>query len=217
MSIAYLQRQLESIYQVDLCHQVDDFLITDPELAALLDTSENARMPPEKLLVQQNGEDIDLSLYIEREVLHHLNEHHPNDALHDGNLEAFCIALEGVSHFLYLTWNALQKRSVTLLEMELQAEVDKFVSVLSLFDQQGENDRWRDLHRWLFDNASFASDLDEEQLTRYRDANRFAAKYCDSLDAKYLRHDNTDAMYEELRFFYRQPQGEKLRMINYPH
>jgi len=217
MSIAYLQRQLESIYQVSLDHEVDDFLISDPELAACLDTSDNARMPPEKLLVQQQGEDLDLSLYIEHEVLQHLDDYHPNDELNDGNLKSFCIALEGVSHFLYLIWNASQERSVTLMEMELQAEVDKYVSILALFNQQGENDKWRELHNWLFEDATFADDLDAEQFVRYRDANRFAAKYCDSLDAKYLRHDDTDAMYDELRFFYRQPQGEKLRMINYPH
>ena len=47
-------------------------------------------------------------------------------------MECFCLALEGVSHFLYLIWNASFDRSVTLLEMELQAEIDKFV-MLGIF------------------------------------------------------------------------------------
>ena len=44
------------------------------------------------------------------------------------NLADFWSALEGVSHFTYYAWNAARDKSVSLFELELQAEVDKFVT-----------------------------------------------------------------------------------------
>src|SRR5437762_13493477 len=51
----------------------------------------------------------------------------PLRRLHAGNLADCWTALEGVSHFLYLAWNAGHDRPVSLLELEMQAEVDKYV------------------------------------------------------------------------------------------
>ena len=40
----------------------------------------------------------------------------------------YCTALEGVSHFHYLVWSLARGRNVSLLELELQAEVDKYAT-----------------------------------------------------------------------------------------
>ena len=54
-----------------------------------------------------------------------LRAHDPRERLDDGNLPDFLLALEGVSHFVYIAHRARLERSVSAVELELQAEVDK--------------------------------------------------------------------------------------------
>ena len=68
-----------------------------------------------------------LSLYLDPALLRRLAAADPLERLHGGNVADCLTALEGVSHFLYLVWNASHDRPVSLLELEMQAEVDKFI------------------------------------------------------------------------------------------
>ena len=205
--LADLQEQLELLYEVSPGHLVTDFLITDPEVMADHKPSPNIR---EQLLLVQNDEDLELALYIDQSVLDHLEKQNPNERLHSGNLAEYWIALEGVSHFLYLTFKAESGTSVTLLELELQAEVDKFMaSCLTLLDQGGDTEA---LHRMLFEDVVFDSELDSDGLERYRSANRYAGKYCHRLLAR-LAAEHRNALVADIRHFYRLPQAEKIRYI----
>ena len=67
-------------------------------------------------------------MYLERELLERLDQNDPLTRLDRDNLADFWSALEGVSHFTYYAWNAARDKSVSLFELELQAEVDKFVT-----------------------------------------------------------------------------------------
>ena len=137
------------------------------------------------------------------------------DRLDGGNLGDFWTALEGVSHFTYYAWNATREKSVTLLEMELQAEVDKFIGTALLLQRQGERPPRR-LHHWLFDLPRFDERLTERELTRYQEANRYAGKYCRKL-ASALPEGRVDAeLMQELRRFYRLPQPAKIAHIESP-
>ncbi|MGH8551651.1 MAG: hypothetical protein ACRERU_24200, partial [Methylococcales bacterium] len=112
------QSTLESIYRIQVDHSVADFLITDAALVRQLDTSVNARQVKEKLLIRSCSEGLELALYLDQSVVDHLGRENPLVGLHGGNLSDFWIALEGVSHFLYLMWNARLGKPVTLMELE---------------------------------------------------------------------------------------------------
>ena len=79
-----------------------------------------------------------MSLYVEPGVLERLAQSDPLEKLDADNLEDFWTAFEGVSHFTYYAWNAQLEKPVTLLEMELQAEVDKYVATTLLLLRQGQ-------------------------------------------------------------------------------
>ena len=210
-----LQRQLEGIYEVPVGYDVGDFVITDPQLAQQLDDSHNARLIDEKLLIKQCTDSLDLALYLDAELAARLAADDPLDYLHNGNLVDFCTALEGVSHFLYLTWNAGLGRGVSQLELELQAEIDKYIVIANLFGQQRSLPLPEQLHRWLFEHVRFDTALTEDELERYRDANRFAGKYCLQLETRYLRlrDHRGSSLLNELRRFYRLPFRDKIRRI----
>jgi hypothetical protein len=121
--------------------------------------------------------------------------------------------LEGVSHFHYVTWSARHDRSVSLLELEVQAEVDKYASALSLLLAQNEGRFPADLFRRLFAACDLLPHLNDEERRRYAEAHRCAARFCERLEARFLRRRQARpaAMLAELRSFYRLGSHAKLR------
>lgn len=208
-----MQRRLERIYEVEVAHNVDDFLITDAELVARIEEGTTSRTIDEKLLVVQEDDHLDVALYLDSELVDRLSDDDPNSRLHEGNLIDFLTALEGVSHFLYLTWNAEHRRSVSLLELEMQAEVDKYVSAAFLFGQQASGRVPGGLCRWLFEDPVFDASLDRSSLERYRDANYYARKYCARLEERYLRRSGNVGLMNDLRRFYRLTHHHKIGCI----
>lgn len=207
-----LQRQLERIYEVEIPHRVEDFLITDPRLLSDLhgDEETDHSEVEEQLLVVQDGESVDIALYVDREIVDRLTQDDPRSRLHAGNLADYCTAMEGVSHFLYLAWNAGHERGISLMELEMQAEIDKYVSTAFLFGKQGSGRVPSNLYRWLFEKPVFDSTLDRMSLERYRDANYYASKYCARLEKRYLKHNGRSGMVNDLRRLYRLTNHAKI-------
>jgi hypothetical protein len=213
MLLNKLQGELEAIYAIELQHRVHDFVIDDPHVASLIDNSPNARDLPEKLLIHQDGENVDIALYLDSGLIKRLEENDPTEMLHNHNIHDFWMALEGISHFLYFAWNVEYERPVSLLELELQAEVDKFILAALLLEKQFNGYIPHGLHYHLFQNAGFDERLNEEELTRYRDANYFAGKFCFHIKERFLKHRHYEPLINELRRFYRLNHHNKIQAI----
>lgn len=208
-----LQRRLENIYDLNIPHNVDDFLIRDPKRAKYLHGTSSWRDTEELLLVEQEGDDLSISLYIDATVLHRLTKDNPTERLHAGNLSDFCIVLEGVSHFLYLVWNAGFDRPVSLLELELQAEVDKYVVSSFLFSQQTEGQVPSGLSSWLFSNPAYDIQLDPTSRKRYAHAHYYAERFCAQIEDHYLRRRRPGSLINDIRRFYRLTGCQKIDRI----
>jgi len=208
-----LQSMLAGLYDAPAEHDVHDFLITDAAHAAALLGAVGPPATDEQLLVAEDGEGLELSLYVDCQVLERLLGRCPLRELSDANLADYCTALEGVSHFHYLVWNAARARQVSLLELELQAEVDKYASALRLLLAQRGGRFPGELFERLFDRASFLPSLEPEQRARYEEAHRYAARFCRRLEERFLRRRQArpEAMVAELRAFYRLGRHAKLR------
>jgi hypothetical protein len=209
MLLGKLQTMLHELYALEVGYAVADFLITDEAIARSLDTG--GRSVDEKLLIAEGDGEADVALYLDRELLERLDRRDPLTRLDGDNLADFWAALEGVSHFTYYAWNAARDKNVSLFELELQAEVDKFVTTGMLLREQTGRDP-AGLHGWLFDAPTLASDLDANERERYRRANRYAAKYCRRLTPG-LASDEA-ACQRDLRHFYRLSQTKKLAHID---
>jgi hypothetical protein len=157
MSLRGLQNLLSEFYALDIDYEVDDFVTTDEQLARALDGG--GRQIDEKLLIAENDGEAEVSLYLEQRLLERLERSDPLARLDSDNLEDFWTAFEGVSHFIYYAWNAQREKPVTLLEMELQAEVDKYVATTLLLSRQGQRCP-RGLHHWLFELPRLDERLD---------------------------------------------------------
>jgi hypothetical protein len=118
-TLASLQAALAEIYDLPATPDVVDYLMTDR--AHLAGVGE-ARNTDEQLIVAEEGDTLSLALYIDARVLARLARRDPFAALTQHNLADYLTVAEGVSHFVYVAWNAGFDKPVTLLELELQAE-----------------------------------------------------------------------------------------------
>lgn len=206
-----LQRGLEQLYRIETRLDVEAFVVDEAERdRALEKTAGPARRPREQLLVSQDShEELSLALFLDADALANLERHDPAVKLGEHNFSDFCLAVEGVSHFIYVAVCAASERPVTALELELQAEVDKFVSCLLLL---GARDSVP-LRERLFDETQLAPDLDAVERERYAIANDQARAYAGALDRRYLSDGRLPDMLAELRRFYRLGLQDKLGHI----
>jgi hypothetical protein len=180
-----VQGALERLYQLDRVADVDAFV------------RKAKRGEREALLVRDAGDGtLEMALRVPR--------------LQGGGLDTTCQIIEGVSHFVYLADRARTEREATRLEMELQAEVDKYV-VLAASMGRLDVGASAALRARLFDAVSFAHAAGSELGERYRVANDFAGKFVRKLEQRFVATGRLHAMREELRRFYRMGQEEKLR------
>jgi hypothetical protein len=122
-------------------------------------------------------------------------------------LDAVCQIIEGVSHFVYVATRASQDRGTTALELEMQAEVDKWV-VLAGDLESLDVERSSALRARLFENVTY---VEGEHVERYRVANRAALRFLRRLEHTHLARRRFGDLRRELHAFFRSGQEDKLR------
>jgi hypothetical protein len=202
-----VQRGLESLYRVDTGVEVGDFVVG----AELRDALVAARRPREQLLVCEADGELALALFICPRALANLASHDPARRLGDHNLGDFLLVVEGVSHFIYAIRCARAERPVSQLELELQAEVDKYVTCLLTTAPDAEVSAV--LRRRLFGDVAYDADLDRDEHSRYRAANDNAQRYAAWLERAFVARRRIPEMLAELRRFYRLGLAAKLAAI----
>jgi hypothetical protein len=212
MVLRALQSLLEQLYDVDSDYDVYDFLVTDRRALAGISPGNDTRAGEEELLLAETPEGAEVALYLDPKVLQRLEDANPVGALTEGNLADYCTALEGVSHFVYTTWRLERDLPVSLLELETQAEVDKYAVTVFLLGTQRGGGYPAEVHARLFDRVSFDQRLDADQYARYLTAHRSAAQYCRRLERRFVSRGvaRIEAMVRELRKFYRLGSTAKL-------
>ena len=208
--LAELQRFIADIYDADCGYQLHDFLITDRELATTLGRKKLRGDIEETVLIAKDGDDISVSVYLDEALLSRLDDADPMTSLRADQLADLVIVLEGISHFNYLGWCASRDKAVTLLELELQAEIDKFVTTALLAREQEDFSLLRNLHRLLFDEIDYEPTLSRNERERYETANSYAARFCRKLLDRVSRDDGN----EQLGEFYRLTQPDKMSYIH---
>src|SRR6266436_5702234 len=206
----------------DLIGGIYDFLVTD---RGHLPHAARSGTADEELLVAQpleGSDELVMSLYLDPALLERLGREDPLTRLHAGNVADYWTALEGVSHFLYVAWNAGHDRPVSLLELEMQAEVDKYVASYWLLRRQFPARFPAELRRLLFERTRVDPSLTSARAALYREASRYAEKFCRRLEQTLSRAQGRRAygageseVLAELRRFYRLSNARKRAHIEH--
>ncbi len=206
-----IQHELESLYQIPISKPVEEFLLPEIESSSV---AENPWIlhSDEALLVEQSDEHLDIGLWLNPELLAWSEKNDWDDLQHENDLQLvnkLGPLIEGVSHFMYLLWRAEKNMNVTQLELELQAEVDKFILLDKLFEKMPS----QTVMKALFEGVSWNPALNDMEKERYETAVKFASQYCEYLRVNHLKEDPT-VILPEIRSFYRMSQSEKIRHIS---
>lgn len=221
-----LQQQITELYDLPSGACVTDF-VCDADVVTAVAGEGAAR--GEVLVVVDAGEASELGLYVAPEALSVLDAA-PSAEWCERHFGEYCLAVEGVSHFVYVMFRSGHDLSVSQLELELQADVDKYAAGL-LGSQlaadwlrgtaplvgQGAlqvalRDRSASLRARLFDGVRFLDDPGTERGARYRDAHRWAAKVVRRLEGQYVAEGDLRGLVTELRRFYRLDMETKVRV-----
>jgi hypothetical protein len=210
-----MQTLLAQLYDAPVREDVQDFVLSDRRRLSEVVGEQADETRDEQVFVVEEAQGVRLGLFIDRDVLARLERRDPLEALDEDNLPDYCTALEGVSHFHYLVWSVARGRNVSLLELELQAEVDKYATAVALLTRQQCGRFPGALHARMFHAVSFLPQLDEISRRRYEEANRHAARFCRSLEEKFLlpRRQRPELWLAELRRFFRRGHQEKIRQL----
>jgi hypothetical protein len=210
MTISFFQEELEAIYGVQ-APRVVDFLL-DREGARA--SAGGEPRTPEALLVRESEQGLELGLFLDDEVVEATATADPHDPrpllTAPSALPRLACAAEGVSHFVYLATRAAAGRPVSLLELEVQAEVDKFALLVLHLWRRGLRKLSPALRRRLFERVRYHAHLAADELERYRVANRLGGGYARWLEDRYVDPADVDGLLRELRASYRLGGGEKI-------
>jgi hypothetical protein len=127
------------------------------------------------------------------------------------DMDTFCQVIEGVSHFLYVAERARRELPTTELELELQAEIDKYL-LLVWQNREFDPATSRAVHARLFEDVRFCHAPGTLEGDRYRLANDLAARFVRRLDTAYAAKGRFGDLREALARFYRMGQAEKIQM-----
>ena len=212
-TLGHIQRRLERLYDVALDHAVEDFVVDEAEARDALGAAAVAR--GEVLLVREDSDGVAVGLYVDAAAVRAISGRR-GDAWSDERFEAVCLATEGVSHFVYLLFRAGSEGDVSVLELELQAEVDKYATALLaglgvgvIASREAAHApgallaRSRALRRRLFDDAELHDPPGTEEGDRYRAAIGFAARFVAHLERAYVAKGDLASLSTALRRFYR--------------
>ncbi len=208
-TVAFLQDEIESIYGVH-APRVQRFLVDRERVRA---AGAEPRAQEELVLVgAQDG--IDVGLFLDDGVMAEAAAAAPHRRrarlFSRRHLDGVSCVAEGVSHFVYLATRAEADRPVSLLELEVQAEVDKFALLVLHLWRRGLRRLSTALRRRLFQRIRYHAHLDPAELHRYRTANGLAAGYARWLELRFVSRADADGLFRELRATYRRGAGEKL-------
>jgi len=207
LSLTQIETRLRALYDLDGVHRVEDF-VCDERVARQAAAAAVER--GEALLVLEEPDDVSIGLYLVPGALEVLAD--DGDWLGAGRFESFCLVAEGVSHFLYLMFRLSHEHTVTQLELEVQAEVDKYA--LGLLAGNGVGllkERSRALRQRLFCDVAYLDDPGTPEGDRYREATRAASGYTAHLERRFVERGDMRALAAELRRFYRRDRTDKLR------
>ncbi len=196
-----LQRRLEGFYALERA----------PDVAEFVRFGHSGTR--ETLLLREADESLEMALLLPAGTPHES---------HRLSLSDDCLQLlEGVSHFVFIAERARIGLPATQLELELQAEVDKFVVLAGAFDdrlsskprkfsRKAAPKALQELHQKLYEGVSYLHAAETEAGHRYRLANDLAARFV----RRVLRFGDAQRSRRLLMRFYRSGQADKIRLAH---
>jgi hypothetical protein len=163
-----------------------------------------------KTLIREVHGSVRLCIYYPDSLIRCLERHPPDRGVGDVNIDAFATLIEELDHLLCIAERASQTRPLSLFELELHANVSKYLVLARYLAGrsrriQARGRAWLLYH--LFDKGVYC-DEDPGARERYRDAARWARRFLERFGGL----PPADRI-GTLRSFHRAGASDKVRLI----
>jgi hypothetical protein len=216
--IEELQRKIEKTYALDTgITNIEEFVIGNKgykefyakeEIKTVVNNSHSRA----QVFIRDVGNTLKVSIYYPDELIKVLEDTDPRIGLHDDNIDACASFVEELDHFLFIAQNFKLNRPFSLLELELQANVTKylvlkyFIALQSKSIRLSKSDKKYIRHHLFYKRKYDIGDPSERK--RYEDAKIFGMIYTKYMDL--LSHEDR---LRDLRQFSRMTCPSKIRHI----
>lgn len=172
-------RLIKSYYELNHQLPIYDYILDEDSLKNLAATSQLTF--PSAAYSQNRGgtwlleedQEYFLGVTFGQQIIHRLCSNDPRTVIHGNNLDALTVLIEEISHFNLLQQRINHKQKVKTLELEWQAEIDKFFILLIYLYDQGVSINHNKIYALIFNQVVFVSESEV-----YQTANRLAAQFC---------------------------------------
>ncbi len=216
--IEELQRKIEKTYALDTgITNIDEFVIGNKGYKEFyakekIRTVVNNSHSRSQVFIRDGGNRLRISIYYPDELIKVLEDNDPRLGLHDDNIDACASFVEELDHFLFIAQNYKLNRPFSLLELELQANVTKYLVLKYFIALQNKSVRLSKsdkeyIRHHLFYKRKYDIE-DDAEMKRYEDAKIFGMIYTKHIDL--LSHEDR---LRDLRQFSRMTCPSKIKHI----
>ncbi len=216
--IEELQRKIEKTYALDTgIINIEEFVIGNNGYKKFyakekIKTVVNSSYSRSQVFIRDIGDRLKVSIYYPDELIKVLEDNDPRIGLHDDNIDACASFVEELDHFLFIAQNFKLNRPFSLLELELQANVTKYLVLKYFIALQNKSVRLSKgdkeyIRHHLFYKRKYNID-DPSERKRYEDAKIFGITYTKYIDL--LSHEDR---LQDLRKFSRMTCSSKIRHV----
>ena len=215
--IKELQKKIEKTYALDTgITNIEQYIIGDKgyeefyakeEIRTVVNSHSGARV-----LLRDAGDTLKVSIYYPDSLIRELEDNDPRLGIHDENIDLCASFIEELDHFLFIAQNYKSNRPFSLLELELQANVTKYLVLKYFIALQSRSLKLRKFDReYIRHHLFYKRQFDVEDTTerkRYEDAGKFGMMYTEQIDR--LSHEER---LRDLRRFSRMTCPSKIKHI----
>ncbi len=186
-----------------------DLIKSDYNILSEVSSGENA-----KVIIFEDGDDFLLGLYFSENFRRNFESDNPRKkGISGSNIYNFSVLTEEIDHLLMCSYKALNDKPVSLLELELQANISKYLIINTfLAFQQRTYPKVKDETKQAVKGLVFSTAFIEKKESinsRYKDAALYSREFIEDFEKIESRYDRIT----RLRKFYRYSPGKKLEKI----
>ncbi len=212
-----LQRKIEKTYALDTgITNIEQYIIGDKgyeefyakeKIRTVVNSSSGARV-----LIRDAEHTLKVSIYYPDALISKLEDNDPRVGIHDDNIDLCASFVEELDHFLFIAQNYKLNRPFSLLELELQANVTKYLVLKYFVALQNKSIKLSSYDKeYIRYHLFYKRKYDIEDLLerkRYEDAGKFGMIY-----TKHIDHLSQEDRLRDLRQFSRMTCPSKIRHI----
>jgi hypothetical protein len=171
--VSAVEQDIADFYGFAPQHRAIDHLIPEDLIAPLTQPTADASPDRAAVYFAESEESFEIGIHFDTEIREKLTTEDPAYSLSNANLDAFCVLVEELSHFHMLINRLDSRRQVSLLQLELQAEIDKLLFSGLYLERLCGHPHVAALFHLIFGTAS----RDSKRRSHYDHAENLAAKF----------------------------------------